>query len=141
MYAIETYTYPMTIELDGLGVFSYEPMTQEGTRLWLEYEYEKTTEYAERAHQLNSFLWYELNPFQRIIESMGLVIEEHQRDPARFDPEVMREVVALYHAFDLLGPEGTLCRFLRACQRFCTYMEFFDLDSPLWDDCHFFGGA
>jgi len=138
MYTIETYTYPMTIHLEQVGMFTYTPMCQHDSRLWIDHQTEG--EYRVRAHRLNSLRWYELNPFQRILEATDTILALYRGSAGRtVQPyaEIIGAIAHLHRLFEISGPEETLRFFLRLSRDLGSEFSLFNLDDPMWDDCQF----
>ena len=139
LFLPESYTYPMTIHLDRLGVFLYLPTGQRDTQIWLDYNTEGA--YHQKATLLNSLKWFELNPFERILENTDTFLAAHERTIERFGGEAFGQIQYLNLLFEANGPEATLRYFLNLCQELGDSISFFDLDDAVWQDCNFLPDA
>ena len=134
-YLPRSYTHALTVHLKDRGVFLYVPMCQNDTQLWLDHNTEGL--YHQKATLLNSLKWFELNPFERILETTETFLMAHERTIERFGNETFGQIQFLNLLFEANGPEATLRFFLNLCRELGNSISFFDLDDAMWEDCHF----
>ena len=139
MYSPATYTYPMTIHLDGLGMFTYTPMSQADTQVWLDHHTRGL--YHQKATILNQLPWFELNPFERILETTETLLTQEDGVRSRCGDDAVAKLAHLHGLLELRGPEATLRFFLHLCSDLSSSLSFFDLESAMWEDCHFVPGG
>ena len=60
---------------------------------------------------------------------------------SRCGDDAVAKLAHLHGLLELRGPEATLRFFLHLCSDLSSSLSFFDLESAMWEDCHFVPGG